>query len=341
MSIKSRKIEHIEKALLEGSDREWCFFDNYHFEHNALPEIDFHTIETKSIFLEKKLTAPIIIASMTGGDPELDVYNKILAEAAEKKGIALAIGSQRIMLEDEARKISFENIKQYAQSIPLLANIGAVQLNYDVTPSCCQEIIDTLKADALCIHLNPMQEVLQKEGNSNFSNLLNKIKEVLDYINVPIIIKEVGCGISVSVAEKLRKIGIKYIDIAGLGGTSWNYIEAKRENQDTVFADWGIPTPEAIAQCSKLEGIQIIGGGGIRSGLDIAKAIALGANYVSIGLPFLQAAKISQTAVENLIDKYIHELKVSMFGVGAKKLEELQKIGLTHRSAPTRYQDDT
>lgn len=331
MSTQNRKNEHLEICLEQPVDQEKNFFDAITLPHHAVPEIDFAAVRTETEIFSKSIAAPLIISAMTGGTPEGDTINKSLALAAEKKNIPLAVGSQRALLEQN-NFTAAKSLRRLAPTIPLFANIGAVQLNYGITAEHCQQLVNALEADALYLHLNPLQEVIQPEGNTDFSDLLSKISVLAKTLSVPVIVKEVGAGISQKAAQQLYGIGIKYIDVAGSGGTSWAYIEGQRqkkhEHLGNLFANWGIPTPQCIQECSSIKGLTVIASGGIRSGLDIAKAIALGAQYSGMALPFLKAASVSREAVEDMIDQTIHELKIAMFCTGSSDINALsgQKI---------------
>jgi isopentenyl-diphosphate Delta-isomerase len=328
MSTQDRKDSHIDVCLNSPVDRKNNFFDRLRFEHNALPELDFDDIDTNSEIFGKKIGAPIIITSMTGGTDASGQINRNLAYAAAKYKIPMGLGSQRIMLEKPESKDSFD-IKKIMGDTPILANLGAVQLNYGISLKDCEELVQDVQADALCLHLNPLQEAIQPEGDRNFSSLLPKIEEIVKKLSVPVIIKEVGAGISLKVAEKLFKVGVRMIDISGSGGTSWAYIEGKRSSDKNelgeLFGDWGTPTPIAIKQCSNLEGLDIIAGGGIRSGLDLAKAISLGAEYASIGLPLFKAAAESKEAAAEQLGDIIYQLKIAMFATASQNISELRE----------------
>jgi isopentenyl-diphosphate delta-isomerase len=318
--MKKRKDEHIDICLDKNIEYGDNGLSQYKFIHNALPEIDFNEIDTSIEFLNKKISAPIIIAPMTCGSSYKQI-NINLAKAAENKNIPLSIGSERILLENNTYSL---NIRKYCKNIPLIGNLGAVQLNYGFSLKQCKKAIDLVQADALALHLNPLQEALQKEGQSNFKNLLKKIQKINQELDYPLIIKEVGCGISKQVGLKLKKINIKYIDVAGHGGTNFALIESMRKDKkDTVFKEWGISTTESILLNKKL-GINIIASGGIRNGLQVAKAIALGADYCSVGLPFLKQAIVSNFEVEKGIEKIINELKIAMFCIGVKNINQLK-----------------
>lgn len=276
---------------------------------------------------------------MTGGVAEGLKINRNLAKAAQKYGIAMGVGSQRAAVEHpELEKLFMA--REVAPGIPLIANVGLVQLNYGFGYKEFQKCVDMVKADALAVHINPIQEVIQPEGDRNFKNLLSKIPMLVEKVNVPIIAKEVGFGISYDVAKKLYKSGIRAIDTAEWGGTSWAVVEGERregyKELGHLFGQWGIPSAESIAQVSKLaeekNDLVVLGSGGIRNGIEIAKAIAMGADLVGIASPFAKAAMISQEEVEKLIEKLALELKIAMFGVGAKTINDLKKVPFYNHS---------
>lgn len=328
--IIKRKIDHLRICLEREVEAGLTGFESYSFVHNALPEIDFGEIDTSVKFLGKKLKAPILISSMTGGTVEAEKINKNFAQAAQKMGIALAVGSQRVAIEKPKLASTFQ-VRDVAPDILLFANLGAVQLNYGYSIKECQKAVEMIKADALILHLNPLQEVIQPEGNTNFKNLLSKIEKIVKHLSVPVIVKEVGCGISEKAARRLQQIGVKIVDVAGWGGTNWALIEGMRRRDKEIgeiFARWGIPTSEAIKQCAKIKGLTVIGSGGIRNGIEIVKAIALGADLVGLALPFLKPATQSSKALEAKLTQLIQELKTAMFCAGAKNIGRLSSIQL-------------
>ena len=285
---RDRKAEHIDLSLKPEVQSRWNYFDAYWFEHCAIPEIDFEEIDTRIFFLDKTIQVPILISSMTGGTALASQINKNLAVAAEEKSIPLALGSQRKAIEDESQADTFR-IRPHAPSIPILGNVGAVQLNYGFGVDECEKMVRMVDADALILHLNPLQEVLQPEGQTNFSCLLPKIEALGKRLSVPLVAKEIGCGLSQQMAHQLVKHGVSILDTAGTGGTSWARIETLRSGEadlGDLYAEWGIPTPVSIKQVSGVPGVTTIGSGGIRSGLDVAKAIALGADLVGLASPF-------------------------------------------------------
>jgi len=328
MKIKSRKNDHIKICLTENvsSYNINTSFDNYTLSHNALPEIDFNNIDLSTTFLKKQIKAPILISAITGGSKLAKKINTNLALAAQKLGIAMGVGSIKIALENPETLFSFQ-LREVAPDIPLLSNLGAVELNYGYTEKECKEAIEKINADALVLHLNPLQEAIQPEGNTNFKSLIPKIKALKKKLPYPLILKEVGSGFSADLSKKLKKLKLDYIDSAGKGGTSFAAIEGTRSGTTVgeTFREWGVSTTDSIINLKKSK-TKIIASGGIRNGVDAAKAIALGAGMVGIALPLLQAANISEEAVTNTLKQFIKELKIAMFCIGAKNICELKKI---------------
>ncbi len=332
-AMRDRKLEHIQLALEQRMQHESRFFDRYRFVHQALPESDMALTDLSVDFLGKPLAAPLLVSSMTGGTESAAEINCNLAIAAERAGIALGIGSQRKALEDAATAATFA-VRELAPTAPLLANLGAVQLNYGYGLAECERAVAMIDADALALHLNPLQEAIQPEGQCNFSGLLPKIGDLVRQLSVPLVVKEVGCGISGETGRRLAEVGVRIVDSAGLGGTSWARIEAARASDLAIgelFADWGVPTPDSIRQLAAIDGLTVIGSGGIRSGLDVAKAIAFGADIVGLAQPFLEAAMESADAVYERIQRTVQELKITMFCVGARTLSDLRHVELLER----------
>lgn len=330
---RDRKLEHIQLALDQHMQLDSRFFDRLGFVHEALPEIDMAEIDISVEFLGKRLAAPLLVSCMTGGTGSAAQINQNLAIGAERAGIALGVGSQRKAFEDAETAATFE-VRELAPTIPLLGNLGAVQLNYGFGIAECERAVEMVAADALALHLNPLQEAIQPEGQCNFKGLIAKIGEIGRQLSVPVVIKEIGCGISGETARHLVDEGIRIIDSAGLGGTSWARIEAARAADVPIgelFADWGIATPDSIRQLAAIEGLTVIGSGGVRSGIDVSKAIALGAEVVGLAQPFLEAAMESADAVFQRIQRTVQELKISMFCVGARTLDELRHAPLTEK----------
>jgi isopentenyl-diphosphate delta-isomerase len=334
-----RKSDHIRINLEEDvRSKLTTGLERYFFLHNALPELDLDEVDLSTQIFSKKLKAPLLISSMTGGSKEAIQINQSLAEAAQASGIAMGLGSQRAALEDESLATSFK-VRNIAPDVLLFANLGAVQLNYGYGLSHLQRAVEMAEADALMLHLNPLQEAVQPEGDTNFSGLLKKIEIMCKQLPVPVIVKEVGWGISAEVAKQLAHAGVKAVDVAGAGGTSWTQVEmhrAKNEGQARLagaFADWGITTSESIIQIRQaLRDMRIFASGGLRSGLDIAKSIALGADLGGMAGPFLKAAAESTEAVSQVIAETVRELRVAMFAAGAGSIPALQSVPLVLRS---------
>ena len=327
-----RKEEHLHIAL----NNDVAFkqvstgLENYCFIHNALPEIDLAGVDTSTSLFGKTLSAPLIISSMVGGIEEARRINRNLAEAAQMMGLAMGVGSQRCFIDDPST-ISTYQVRDIAPDILLFANLGAVQLNYGYGVAECRLAVEAIGADALILHLNSIQEALQPEGNTNFAGLLRRIEQVCTELPVPVIVKEVGCGISEDVAGRLASIGVAGIDIAGAGGTSWTEIERHRARHEAAgnvaatFASWGIPTADSIGMARRgAPQLPLIASGGIRTGLDVAMAIALGADAAGLAAPLLKAAGISAESVVGALEEVIQELRISMFGIGAAGLKELK-----------------
>lgn len=332
-----RKGEHIRICLQEqvNSVGIETGLEKYRFKHNALPELSFEEIKLETEWLGKKLRAPLLVSSMTGGTDEAGAINRHLAVVAEERGWALGLGSMRAAIENEELAASF-SIRKEAPTVPVIANIGAVQLNYGFGVESCRRAVDIAEADALVLHLNSMQEVFQPEGNTNFGQLLSRIEEVCKSLHVPVGVKEVGWGIDSDTAALLDQAGVSFIDAAGAGGTSWSQVE-KYRMQDPLrkqaaeaFADWGIPTADSILAIRKqLPDSTIIASGGLLNGVDAAKAIALGANIAGFGRVLLPGAAKgnSDISIEQLLLQFKRiefELRTAMFGIGAGSVSELR-----------------
>ncbi|WP_235355232.1 type 2 isopentenyl-diphosphate Delta-isomerase [Aliterella atlantica] len=329
---QNRKADHLRICL----DEDVQFHTNtnglerYRFTHCCLPEIDRQDISLTTTFLGKQLSAPLLISSMTGGTEQAGIINHRLAEVAQHYKIAMGVGSQRVVVEKPQVASTFA-VRSQAPDILLFANLGAVQLNYDYGLERCQQIVDLLAADALILHLNPLQECIQTTGDTNFAYLLDKIATLCAKLPVPVIAKEVGNGISGVMAEKLLAAGVTAIDVAGAGGTSWAKVESERAENPlqrrlgTTFADWGLPTAECITSIrAKFPQVPLIASGGLRHGLDAAKALALGADLAGMALPFLQAAAESEAALHELVEVLIAEITTVLFCTGNTTIEQLK-----------------
>lgn len=329
---QSRKADHIRICLEEDvqSHQVTSGLERYRFNHCCLPEINRDDINLSTSFLGKYLAAPLLISSMTGGTEQAAMINQRLAKVAQHYKIAMGVGSQRVAVEKPQVADTFA-IRKYAPDILLFANLGAVQLNYDYGLDECRRIIDILEADALILHLNPLQEFIQPRGDTNFRGLLDKIHVLCSKLTVPVVAKEVGNGISATMAEKLLAAGVRAIDVAGAGGTSWAKVESERaenalqQRLGRTFADWGLPTAECITSIRAIApNIPLIASGGLRHGLDVAKAIALGADIAGLAMPFLQAAVVSEAALYDLVNVLIAEITTVLFCTGNTTLNNLQ-----------------
>ncbi|UTR12545.1 type 2 isopentenyl-diphosphate Delta-isomerase [Evansella sp. LMS18] len=331
-SIEQRKSEHIKIALNEKVTGESIStgFDSLMFIHNALPEINFDDISLETTFLGFDCKTPFLISSMTGGTALAEKINRNLAEAAEMRGWALALGSTRALLDSDGHSSSFL-MRKYAPSVPIIANLGAVQFNYGYGVEECRKIIEITESDMLVLHLNSIQEVIQDNGDTNFKGILKKIEQLCSTLEVPVGVKEVGWGIDGETAKKLMEAGVSFIDVAGAGGTSWSQVE-KFRSKDPVrqaaaeaFSEWGIPTVESIRQVREEAGdYPLIASGGMRTGLDGAKAIALGADMAGFGRSILKEATESPEDVLNVMKIREMELRMAMFGIGAETIRELK-----------------
>lgn len=334
----ARKNDHIRINLEEDvRSKLTTGLERYFFVHNALPELNLDEVDLSVTIFGKKLKSPLLISSMTGGTEQATQINQTLAEAAQETGIAMGLGSQRAAIEDSKLETSFK-VRNVAPDILLFANVGAVQLNYGYGLAHLQRAVDMAEADALMLHLNAVQEAVQPEGDTNFSGLLKKIEIMCKQLPVPVVVKEVGWGISGELAKQLARAGVQAIDVAGAGGTSWSQVEmhrAKTESQARLaaaFVDWGIPTAESIMQVREaVKAMRIFASGGLRSGVDIAKSIALGAELGGMASPFLKAAVKSTKAVTETINEVSREIQVAMFAAGAGTISALQAVPLIYR----------
>jgi isopentenyl-diphosphate Delta-isomerase len=337
-TTEERKVDHLrivlgEDVAAKGVTSGWA---RYRFRHVALPELDLHAIDTSTTFLGKRLNAPLLISSMTGGAAEAERINLLLAEAAETLGIAMGVGSQRAALRDPRLARTYA-VRKVAPHALIFANLGAVQLNYGYGVDECRRAVEMIEADALILHLNPLQEAVQPEGDTNWSGLLRRIERVCRALDVPVIAKEVGNGISADVARRLVDAGVAAIDVAGAGGTSWSEVErfriAQPRQQDVaaLFAGWGIPTTEAIREVrAALPDVPLIGSGGVRNGIHVATAIALGADLAGTAAPHLFSASDAR-GLDAVLDgiRALHDtLRIAMFLTGAGDLATLRRVPL-------------
>ena len=329
-ATEARKSRHLDICLEDDVASQLdAGFTNVRLRHEALPECALDDIDTAATLFGRRLTAPVLISSMTGGTERSRSINYNLAIAAERAGVALALGSQRAALEDPSLLRTYR-VRDVAPNVVLFANIGAVQFNYGVSIDDACRIVESIGADGLYLHLNPLQEALQVSGDTNFRNLLPRIGQLCRTIDVPVIAKSVGSGISVRTAARLLDAGVSAIDVAGAGGTSWARVEGRRaadparEALAETFAAWGYPTAEATAALrAALPGATVFASGGVRTGVDAAKAIALGADIACFGLPFLEPATRSADAVSKTLDTILTALRIAIFASGCRRPSDL------------------
>ena len=337
-----RKADHIRICLDENVQCQQLTtgLERYRFRHTCLPELDWRDINLSTTFLGKSLGSPVLISSMTGGTEEAHLINLRLAAVAQHYGLAMGIGSQRVAVENPDLMNTFA-VRSVAPDIFLMANLGAVQLNYGYGVDQCRRVVESLEASALILHLNPLQEAVQTRGDTNFRGLLGKIEAVCRAVPVPVIAKEVGNGISSVMVERLMEAGIAAVDVAGAGGTSWAKVESERaadpiqRRLGQTFADWGMPTADCIVAARKVAPqLPLIASGGLRNGLDVAKTLALGANVAGLAFPFLKAASQSEEAVAALTDVLLAELKTVLFCTGQATVEGLRQDGVLEKVSP-------
>jgi isopentenyl-diphosphate Delta-isomerase len=330
--IRINLDENVASGLTNGLER-------YRFTHEALPELDAAEIDLSITVLGKPLRAPLLVSSMTGGTEQARWINRNLAAAAQAAGVAMGVGSTRAAVEHPELSNTF-CVRDVAPDILLMANIGAVQLNYGFSIDQCRRAIDLMQADALILHLNPLQEVLQPEGDVNWAGLLDKMAAVVRALHIdgiPVVVKEVGWGISPRAARDLASIGVDAIDVAGAGGTSWSQVEMYRARTDVqrrvaeAFVGWGIPTAESIRHArAAAPGVPVFASGGLTNGIDGAKCIALGASVFGLARPFLRAATLSSEAVVEEFEVVLGQLRAAMLCVGAGSVAQLQQVELIH-----------
>jgi isopentenyl-diphosphate delta-isomerase len=331
----ARKADHIRINLDEDVRSGLTTgFERYHFTHQAIPELNLEEVNLKSEVFNRRLNAPILISSMTGGTDQAGRINRTLAEAAQETRIAMGLGSQRAAIENPELQSTFQ-VREYAPDILLFANLGAVQLNYGYSIKECQQAVDMIDADALILHLNPLQEAVQPEGDGNFAGLLAKIEDVCQKLSVPVVVKEVGWGFSEENVRQLASAGVSAIDVAGAGGTSWSQVEMHRADDPyqarlaAAFIDWGIPTTQALINVrSSVPGLIAFASGGVRDGIDIAKSIALGASMGGMASPFLKAANDSLETTIATIQLIRKQIQVAMFASGTADIPSLRNTEL-------------
>ncbi len=332
-NIGDRKSDHIRLALrdfVEGP--KFTLLEDVELIHTSLPELSLDSIDIEVDFLGKKVGAPLMITAITGGSSEAERINRLLADIAQKYRLAIGVGSQRALLLNSSTITSYRIVRDIARDVPIIANIGGTQLR-NLRKEDIDMLIKSIDADAIAVHLNPAQELFQPEGDRDFTGILDAIARLVDIVDVPVIVKEVGFGISREVALKLFEIGVKIIDVAGAGGTNWITIECTRARERNLkelfdicqsFIEWGLPTAISIVEVASVsDEIFVIASGGIRSGVDIVKALALGANMAGMARPILKA--VIEGRGDRFISRIIRELKYTMLLIGAKSVSDIVK----------------
>lgn len=335
---ENRKAEHIKISLKEDvRAKQTTGFENVHFVHQALPEVDRDKIRLSTRTFNHSFSAPIFVGAMTGGTQEAKKINGFIAEAVGELGLGMGVGSQRAALEDSKLESTYNIVRKKAPEAFLVANLGAPQLVQGYGVKEVERVVEMIDADALAIHLNPLQEAIQPEGEVDYAGALKKITEITEILQVPVIVKETGAGISAEVAKKLEQAGVEGINISGAGGTSWAAVEYYRaktakdvfhQQLGESFWDWGIPTAASLVEVSQSTNLVVIASGGVRTGIDVAKSLALGANLVSMSTPILRPATKSVDEVKKTLNFLIKELRNTMFLVGAESVNELAKVSI-------------
>ncbi len=334
-----RKEAHLDLCAEEDVEarRVTTGLERFRLPHDALPDLDGDAIDLSVTVLGRRLSMPLIIAGMTGGSPRGGEINRALARVAARAGIGMGLGSQRAMLDDPEAAATFR-VREEAPDVLLLANVGAVQLNTGVTPDRCAELVDAVEADALCVHLNALQEMIQPEGDRDFRGLAERIAAVVERLDVPVLLKETGCGMSGDVVRRALALGCVGVDVSGAGGTSWARVEALRQADPAwrdvgdAFRDWGVPTAEAVMDAREAsDRALVIASGGVRGGRDMAVAMALGADVCAMALPLLRAVLRGEEHADGLVRRLRQELRVAMMCSGAGDVAALRRLPL-HRS---------
>ena len=336
---QKRKADHIRICLDDNAQAKEVTtgFEDINLIHKALPEIDKKEISLSTSVFGHKFSAPIMVGALTGGTRQAEKINATIAEAVEELQLGMGLGSQRAAIEDKKLAKTFSIARKKAPTAFLIANLGAVQLTHGYGLNEIKKAIEMIEADAIAIHLNILQEAIQPEGQTNFKNILLKIKEITDKIDKPVIIKETGSGFAAEEAKNLESAGVQGIDIGGVGGTSFAAVEYHRTHQEEnivqrrlgeTFWDWGIPTAISLAEVTTSVKIPVIASGGIRNGMEATKALALGAKLTSIAQPALKTSLKGAKETKNLLTLFAEEIRNAMFLVGAKKPEDLSQIPL-------------
>lgn len=335
--LKGRKIDHLDICMEENvqARRVTTGFEDITLVHRALPEVNHDEVDLTTQFLNHRFSAPILVEALTGGVENATKINAAIAAAVEELGLGMGVGSQRAAIEDPKLEKTFSIVREKAPKAFLIANIGGSQLAKKYSVKEASKAVDMLKADALAVHLNPLQETVQPEGETSYKGLVDKIHEIAQSLDVPVIVKETGSGISSEDAQRLELTGIAAIDVAGVGGTSWAAVESYRAKRQgdmfhqtlgETFWDWGIPTVASLIETRQSVHTQVIASGGIRSGLDVAKVMVLGASLAGMAYPILDPAFHGAAKVEEKLSLIIEELRTAMFLAGADNILKLKKV---------------
>lgn len=333
--MKNRKRRHIDVCLAEavGFTGVTTGLERYRLPYNALTQTSLGAVKLATDFLGSRLRAPILVGAMTGGAELSGTINRNLAQVAQQLGIGMMLGSQRIMLDPargEEAEASFA-VRDVAPDVLLIGNIGLAQLSRVVVPDLVK-VLDRVGADALAVHTNPLQEAMQYRGDTDFSESIARLRDVVGSIGYPVMLKEVGHGLGRAAAAELTDCGLAAIDVAGAGGTSWARVEQfvrYGEVRYPALAEWGIPTAEALLDVRQvLPDVPLVASGGIRTGMDAAKALAMGATVVAVARPLLQPAITSASAALDWLQRFIEELRICLHGCGAADLEALRRCGV-------------
>lgn len=343
-SISSRKADHIELCVSGdvGFRAKTTLFDDVEFVHDSVPELSVDNIDTSVELFGKRLRVPIIIAAMTGGTEQARNINRELAQLAEERGLGFGLGSQRAILKGQP--VDTYAVRDVAPTTLVLGNIGGVQAR-SLTTDQVRELVDAVGADALCVHLNPAQEIVQPEGDRDFVGVIEALERLTHELGVPVIAKETGCGLGGPALKKLAKARVRHVDVSGAGGTSWVAVETERaqgaaRSLGEAFREWGVPTAASVmlAQKTRPKFKTIIATGGVATGMDAAKAIALGAEAAGMARPVLQALMNGgREGAARFLDQVEAELRAAMLLVGVRRVHALQDVPLVLGDAITRW----
>lgn len=338
--IEQRKKDHVDLTINEETQYlKSAGFERFEFVHNALPEIDYDEVNTNAKLLERTFSFPLFISSMTGGYDYAETVNSVIAEFCEEHNIPFGVGSQRVMIDNPSMIKTFSIVREKAPKAFICANIGGAQLIGGFSQKNTRLLIDSIDANAIIVHLNPLQELMQPEGDRNFKGVLDGIEQLVTKSNIPIIVKETGAGISAYTAKRLLNVGVSVIDVAGAGGTSWSKVENSRKKESeslNFFNEWGISTVNCLLDLSNLQwerSFEVISSGGIRSSSDMVKSLCLGANFCATAQPIIKTVILEgREGLNSLFEAWQHQLKVILTLLGCTNISELSKTHLKDKS---------